>query len=141
MAIKFYKLMDLLNKENIGKEELRKRTNISSSTMAKIAKNEDVSLKIINKICAALNCQPGEIMEYIQDTAPTKNNGATEVINKIQEKTELTQEEMSTLYKQYKAENPRKKGEDDLDYSNRMYTEFMANLEHIEAKYRKPMHN
>lgn len=65
MGIKFYKLLDLLNRKGINKEELRKRTNISSSTMAKLSKNEYVSLKVIESICKELNCQPGDIMEYI----------------------------------------------------------------------------
>ena len=47
MGIKFYKLLDLLNRKGINKEELRKRTNISSSTMAKLTKKEYVSLKEI----------------------------------------------------------------------------------------------
>jgi DNA-binding Xre family transcriptional regulator len=67
MGIKFYKLLDLLNRKGINKEELRKRTNISSSTMAKISKNEYVSLKVIESICRELNCQPGDIMEYISE--------------------------------------------------------------------------
>lgn len=67
MGIKFYKLLDLLNRKGISKEELRKKTNISSSTMAKISKNEYVSLKIIETICKELDCQPGDIMEYIPD--------------------------------------------------------------------------
>ena len=67
MGIKFYKLLDLLNRKGINKEELRKRTNISSSTMAKISKNEYVSLSIIEKICIELDCQPGDIMEYVSE--------------------------------------------------------------------------
>lgn len=67
MGIKFYKLLDLLNRKGISKEELRKKTNISSSTMAKISKNEYVSLKIIETICKELDCQPGDIMEYIPE--------------------------------------------------------------------------
>ncbi len=67
MGIKFYKLLDLLNRKGINKEELRKRTNISSSTMAKLSKNEYVSLKVIESICKELNCQPGDIMEYISE--------------------------------------------------------------------------
>jgi DNA-binding Xre family transcriptional regulator len=41
--------------------------DISSPTMAKLSKHEIVSLEIINKICKALNCQPGDILEYIPD--------------------------------------------------------------------------
>lgn len=67
MAIKYYKMLDLMNRQNIGKEELRKRINASPSTIAKLSKNEYVSLEIINKICGVLRCQPGDLMEYVPD--------------------------------------------------------------------------
>lgn len=65
--IKFYKLLDLLNRREIGKEELRKRINVSSATIAKLSKHEFVSLETIDRICNELHCQPGDIMEFIPD--------------------------------------------------------------------------
>ena len=67
MGIKFYKLLDLLNRKGVSKEELRKKINISSSAMAKISKNEYVSLKVVESICRELDCQPGDVMEYIPE--------------------------------------------------------------------------
>lgn len=67
MAIKYYKLLDLMNRNGIGKEELRKKISVSSTTMAKISKNEYVSLEVIDKICNAMNCQPGDILEHIKE--------------------------------------------------------------------------
>lgn len=67
MAIKYYKLLDLLNRANISKEELRVKIEVSSATMAKLSKNQPVSLDVIDKICATLNCQPGDILEYIAE--------------------------------------------------------------------------
>lgn len=67
MAIKYYKLLDLMNRNGIGKEELRKKIEVSPSTMAKISKNEYVSLEVIDKICNAMNCQPGDILEHIKE--------------------------------------------------------------------------
>lgn len=67
MAIKFYKLLDLLNKRDISKGELQKKAGFSSATMAKISANENVSLDVINRICLALDTQPGDIMEYVPD--------------------------------------------------------------------------
>lgn len=73
MSIYFYKLFDLLNRSNIKKTELMKMADISSPTMAKLSKNEVVSLEVINKICKSLNCQPGDILEYIpNDDSTTK---------------------------------------------------------------------
>lgn len=65
--IKYYKLLDMLNRREMSKEDLRLKINTSSATIAKISKNEFISLKIINDICGALNCQPGDIMEYVPD--------------------------------------------------------------------------
>lgn len=67
MAINYYKMLDLMNRQGIGKEELRKQINASPSTIAKFSKNEYVSLEIINKICGVLNCQPGDLLEYTPD--------------------------------------------------------------------------
>ena len=64
MAIKYYKMLDLMNRQGIGKEELRKKISISPATMAKISKNQYVSLEVIDKICDVLSCQPGDLMEH-----------------------------------------------------------------------------
>ncbi|HBF6235854.1 TPA: helix-turn-helix transcriptional regulator, partial [Clostridioides difficile] len=39
----------------------------SSTTIAKLSSNKNVSLDVIDKICKALDCQPGDIMEYEDD--------------------------------------------------------------------------
>ena len=67
MAIKYYKLLDLLNKRGIPKGELQKMAGFSSATMAKLSSNENVSLDIIDKICICLKIQPGDIMECVFD--------------------------------------------------------------------------
>ncbi|KAB3534422.1 helix-turn-helix transcriptional regulator [Alkaliphilus pronyensis] len=67
MAIKFYKLMDQLNRKEISKGDLQSMTGISSATVAKLSAHKTVSLDVIDKICQALNCQPGDIMEYVPD--------------------------------------------------------------------------
>ena len=65
--IKYYKLLDVLNRREMTKEELRIKLNLSSATIAKISNNEFISLRVINDICKFLNCQPGDIMEYVPD--------------------------------------------------------------------------
>jgi DNA-binding Xre family transcriptional regulator len=76
MAIKYYKLFDILNRKEMSKEDLRQAIGISSATMAKISANKIVSMQIIDKICNELRCQPGEITEFIDDdgNAPTLTN-------------------------------------------------------------------
>lgn len=68
MSIQYTKLFQLLSKKNITKTELQKQIGMSSTTMAKLSKNENVSIKIIDDICKILNCQPGDIMEMSSTT-------------------------------------------------------------------------
>ena len=67
--ITYYKLLDMLNRKGMTREDLRIAIGASSNTITAISKNEPVTLKTINKICKVLQCQPGEIIEYKeQDT-------------------------------------------------------------------------
>lgn len=66
MTIKYYKLLDLLNRKGMKKTELLKV--ISSPTLARIGKNEQINTNTINEICKYLNCQPGDIMEYVEES-------------------------------------------------------------------------
>lgn len=68
MPIQYTKLFQLLSEKNISKTELQKRIGMSSTTMAKLAKNENVSMKIIDDICKTLSCQPGDIIEMSNTT-------------------------------------------------------------------------
>lgn len=43
---------------------------VSSVTLAKLGKGESVTTDILCKICAFLDCQPGDIMEYIPEKKP-----------------------------------------------------------------------
>ena len=68
MSIYYYKLFDLLARRNMKKGDLAKMANISKGTMAKLSKNEVVQVDIIDRICTALECQPGDIMEWTPTT-------------------------------------------------------------------------
>lgn len=71
MAIKFYKLLDVLNKRNLSKGDLKKLAGISSVTMARISKGDSITTEVLNRICAALDIQPGELIEYVPDEDDT----------------------------------------------------------------------
>ena len=64
MPIYYYKLIDMLNRRGLKKGDLMDIANISNATMAKLSNNKIVQTDIIERICAALDCQPGDIMEY-----------------------------------------------------------------------------
>lgn len=63
MSIQYSKLFKLLHEKKLSKTEFQDRVGISSATLAKLSKNEKISLKIIEDICNVLQCQPGDIME------------------------------------------------------------------------------
>ena len=67
MPIKYYKLFDLLARRGMKKTDLMQIADISSPTLAKLSKGETITTEIIMRICAALNCQPGDIMEYVEE--------------------------------------------------------------------------
>ena len=63
MAVNYNKLWKLLIDKGMTKTELRKMAEMSSSTMAKMSKNETVSMDVIIRICEILNCNVGDIMD------------------------------------------------------------------------------
>lgn len=60
--IYYDKLWYLLLKKNITKTELRNQVGMSSSTLAKMGKNEQVNLDILVRICEVLECDIGDII-------------------------------------------------------------------------------
>jgi len=68
--VSYKPLMILLAQKEMSKRQLMILADISPNTMTKIRHNEEVSMTILNKICSALNCTYGDIMEYI----PQKEN-------------------------------------------------------------------
>lgn len=67
MAVCYKKLWKLLIDKDLRKTDLRSMTGISTSTLAKLGKDENVSTEILAKICLALNCDIGDIMEFIPE--------------------------------------------------------------------------
>lgn len=66
--MKYYKLFIMLDKKGMKRTELLKI--VSSVTLAKLGKGDSVTTDILCKICAFLDCQPGDIMEYIPEKKP-----------------------------------------------------------------------
>lgn len=72
--IAYYKLLDYINRMGMNKEEFRKWIGISPATMAKIGKNEYISLGIIDKICEKTGRQPGDFIEYYEKAIKNPQN-------------------------------------------------------------------
>ncbi|TWH49500.1 helix-turn-helix transcriptional regulator [Sporomusa sp. KB1] len=66
MDVCYNKLLKLLIDKRIKKTELRKMTGISPNTLTKLSNNEFVSMEVLVKICRALNCDIGDIVEVVQ---------------------------------------------------------------------------
>ena len=67
MAASYKKLFKLLIDRDMKKKDLRALTGLSSSTIAKMTKNETVSTDVLVKICGVLDCTMNDIMEIIPD--------------------------------------------------------------------------
>ncbi len=65
MALSYKKLWKLMIDKEINKGTLCQETGISAGTMAKMSKDEPVTLKILEKICDVLECDIGDIVEKI----------------------------------------------------------------------------
>ena len=67
MSVSYKKLWKLLIDKDMLKKVLRTMTGVSTTTMSRLSKDENVSTEILSKICAALNCDVGDIMEFVPD--------------------------------------------------------------------------
>ncbi|MEE1057556.1 MAG: helix-turn-helix domain-containing protein [Acutalibacteraceae bacterium] len=67
MAIKYYKLFDIMQRRELSKTQISESVGISSATMAKLSAHKPVNMEIINRLCGYLEVQPGEILEFISD--------------------------------------------------------------------------
>ena len=64
MAVSYNNLWKILIDKKMKKSVLRKNLKISSSTMAKMTNEEMVALSVLEKICAELDCNIGDIVEF-----------------------------------------------------------------------------
>ena len=65
--LSYAKLWVLLENRGLKKTDLTKNKVISPATLAKLGKNEPISSTVIEKICEFLKCQPGDMMEYVNE--------------------------------------------------------------------------
>lgn len=65
MPIYYSKLFNLMKEKGLTTYKIRQEKIIAEGTLQKLRNNEAVSTETIEKLCAILNCQPGDIMEYV----------------------------------------------------------------------------
>ena len=65
--VSYKKLWLMLVHRKMSKADLRKASGISPNTMTKLRRDEPVMLNVLDKICVTLNCNYGDIMDYIPE--------------------------------------------------------------------------
>ena len=63
MSVSYNRLWKLMIDKRISKTELTHMAGISTNAMAKLGRDEDVRMVVLEKICAALNCKIEDIVE------------------------------------------------------------------------------
>ena len=67
MAYSYNGLWHLLVDKEMKKTDLKEIAGLTPSTLARLSKNEEVSLKILGRICKELDCNFADIIEYVKD--------------------------------------------------------------------------
>lgn len=67
MAVCYKKLWKMLIDHDMKKKDLRIASGISTNALAKLGRNESVSTDVLEKICLAMKCEIGEIVEFCDD--------------------------------------------------------------------------
>lgn len=68
MDVSYNKLFKLLIDKGMKKTEFANKVGISASTLAKLSKNDTVSMDVIVKICRGLECNIEDIMDVLPET-------------------------------------------------------------------------
>ena len=74
MALVYKKLFKLLIDRNLKKKDLCELANISTTSVSKLVKNQNVNTEILERICDALNCDISDIAEIIHQDKEKKED-------------------------------------------------------------------
>ena len=72
MPIVYGKLLELMKQKGITTYTIRQNNIIGQATLTKIKNGGDIDTRTIAKFCELLDCQPGDILEYVPDDAERK---------------------------------------------------------------------
>ena len=73
-TVSYKKLWKLLIDKDMKRKDLREATGISTASMAKLSRNENLTTDVLLKICDALKCDISDIMEVsLNDEDPSDN--------------------------------------------------------------------
>lgn len=78
MKISYNRLWKLLIDKGMTRQDLREKTGISSASIAKMGKGENINTGLLVKICEALNCNTDDIMGIVPDEDSSKSEASEE---------------------------------------------------------------
>ena len=67
MIISYNKLWHLLLDKKMNKQDLKRATGISTASIAKLGKGENITTDVLVKICKALDCELNDIMQLSRE--------------------------------------------------------------------------
>ncbi len=67
MKVSYDKLWKILIDKKMKKYQLREKAHISSNSVAKLSKDEFVSMEVLMKICETLDCNIGDICDFLKE--------------------------------------------------------------------------
>ena len=67
MKVSYKKLWVMCAEREMSKAELRKRACLSSATFTKLRKNQEVTLGVMLKIAEVMQCNAGDMMDFLPD--------------------------------------------------------------------------
>lgn len=78
MKVSYKKLWVMCAEKEISKAELRKRAGLSSATFTKLRKNQEVTLGVMLKIAEVMQCNAGDMMDFLPDDKVVSNEEESE---------------------------------------------------------------
>ena len=67
MAISYEKLWKKVKRKRMKKQDFQNALGMSSSTVAKLTNNKPVTMEVLERICKELNCNIGDIVEFVKE--------------------------------------------------------------------------
>ncbi len=67
MRIRYDKLWRMMKNNKMKKRELARAADISGYTMAKLNRDEPVSLEVMMRLCKVFHCDIGDLVEVVED--------------------------------------------------------------------------
>lgn len=74
MAVNYRRLWKLLIDKGMNRSQLRDAAGISTNAIAKLGRNETVSMETLEKVCCALDCNIEDVVEFVRN-GEVLNNG------------------------------------------------------------------